>query len=174
MKFLWQGSKIQTVSSFAHKQNLVRQERQEILCIFFPQICFYFREKRTFYFHPLESIDRVMTGRKLNAFARLALQSYFIKGNLTNVCSFIESSSSVKWKLCGNWLLRSFWPCEKAMSSLPLQKNVGEGNMCHHSEFHQTTYVNFRRNDFQNDVKFSQGKCFPATQETLQNSARKT
>ena len=63
---------------------------------FFPQICFYFREKRTFYFHPLESIDRVMTGRKLNAFARLAFQRYFIKGNLTNVCSFIESSSSVK------------------------------------------------------------------------------
>ena len=132
MKFLWQGSKIQIVSSFAHKQNLVRQERQERLCIFFPQICFYFREKRTFYFHPLESMDRVMTGRKLNAFARLAFQRYFIKGNLTNVCSFIESSSSIKCKLCGNWLLRSFWPCEKAMSSLPLQKNVGEGNLFFH------------------------------------------
>ena len=132
MKFLWQGSKIQTVSSFAHKQNLARQERQERLCIFFPQICFYFGEKRTFYFHPLESMDQVMTGRKLNAFARLAFQRYFIKGNLTNVCSFIESSSSVKCKLCGNWLLRSFWPCEKAMSSLPLQKNVGEGNLFFH------------------------------------------
>ena len=26
--------------------------------------------------------------------------------------------------------------------------------MCHYSEFHQITYVNFRRNDLQNDVKF--------------------
>ena len=77
-------------------------------------------------------MDRVMTGRKLNAFARLEFQRYFIKGNLTNVCSFIESSSSVKCKLCGNWLLRSFWPCEKAISSLPLQKNVGEGNLFFH------------------------------------------
>ena len=39
--------KIQIVSIFAHKQTLVRQER---LCIFFHQICFYFREKRTFRF----------------------------------------------------------------------------------------------------------------------------
>ena len=75
---------------------------------FFPQICFYFREKRTFRSHPLESMDRVITGRKLNTFARFAFQRYFIKGNLTNVCSFIDSSSSVKGKLCRNWLLRSF------------------------------------------------------------------
>ena len=38
---------------------------------FFSQICFYFREKRTFRFHPLESMNRVITGRKLNTFARL-------------------------------------------------------------------------------------------------------
>ena len=37
--------------------------------------------------------------------------------------------------------------------------------MCHYSEFHLTTYVNFRRNDLQNDVKFSLGKCFLATQK---------
>ena len=126
MKFSWQGSKIKIVSSFAHKWTLVRQES---LCIFFPQMCFFFREKRTFRFHPLESIDRVITGRKLNTFARFAFNRYFIKGNLTNMCSFIDSSFSVKCKLCRNWLLRSFWPCEKAMSSLPLQKNVGEGNL---------------------------------------------
>ena len=93
---------------------------------FFPQICFYFREKRTFRFQPLESMDRVMTGRKLNTFARFAFQRYYIKGNLTNVSSFIDSLSSIKCKLCWNWLLRSFWPCKKAMCSLPLQENVGE------------------------------------------------
>ena len=99
---------------------------------FFPQICFYFREKWTFRFHPLESMDRVITGRKLNTFARFAFQRYYIEGNLTNVSSFIDSSSSVKCKLCRNWLLRSFWPCEKAMCSLPLQKNVGEENLFFH------------------------------------------
>ena len=82
---------------------------------FFPQMCFYFREKRTFRFHPLESMDRVMTGRKLNTFSRFAFQRYYIKENLTNVCSFIDSLSSIKFKLCRNWLFRSFWPCEKAM-----------------------------------------------------------
>ena len=129
MKFSWQGSKIKIVSSFAHKWTL---ERQESLCIFFPQMCFFFREKRTFRFHPLESIDQVITGRKLNTFARFAFKRYFIKGNLTNMCSFIDSSFSVKCKLCRNWLLRSFWPCEKAMCSLPLQKNVGEENLFFH------------------------------------------
>ena len=99
---------------------------------FFPQICFYFREKRTFRFHPLESMDRVITGRKLNTFSRFAFQRYFVQGNLINVCSFIDSSSSVKCKLCRNWLLRSFQPCEKTMCSLPLQKNVDEGNLFFH------------------------------------------
>ena len=37
--------------------------------------------------------------------------------------------------------------------------------MCHYAEFHQITYVNCRRNDLQNDVKFSLGNCFLATQE---------
>ena len=45
---------------------------------FFPQICFYFREKRTFRSHPLESMDRVITGRKLNTFARFAFQRYYV------------------------------------------------------------------------------------------------
>ena len=129
MKFLWQGSKTQIVSIFAHKQTLVRQER---LCIFFHQICFYFREKRTFRFHPLESMDRVITGRKLNTFARFAFQRYYVQGNLINVYSFIDSSSSVKCKLCRNWLLRSFQPCKKTISSFSLQKNVGEENLFFH------------------------------------------
>ena len=119
-------------------------------------------------------MDRVMTGRKLNAFARLAFQRYFIKGNLTNVCFFIESSSSGKCKLCGNWLLRSFWPFPLFRYKKMSVKETSFFTMCHYSEFHQTTYVNFRRNDLQNDVRFSLGKCFPATQETLQNSTRKT
>ena len=106
--------------------------RQARLCIFFHQICFYFREKLTLRFHPLGSMDRVITGRKLNTFARFAFQRYYIKGNLTNVSSFIDSSSFIKCKLCRNWLLRSFWPCEKAMCSLPLQKNVGEENLFFH------------------------------------------
>ena len=99
---------------------------------FFPQICFYFREKRTFRFHPLESIDRVITCRKLNTFARFAFQRYYVQGNLINECSFIDSSSSVKGKLCRNWLLRSFWPCKKTMCSLPFQKNVSEENLFIH------------------------------------------
>ena len=99
---------------------------------FFPQICFYFREKRTFRSHPLESMDRVITGRKLNTFARFAFQRYYIQGNLINVCTIIDSSSSVKCKLRKNWLLRSFQPCEKTMCSLPLQKNVGEENLFFH------------------------------------------
>ena len=78
-------------------------------------MCFYFREKRTFRFRPLESMDRVMTGRKLNTFSRFAFQRYYIKENLTNVCSFIDSLSSIKCKLCRNWLFRNFLPCEKAM-----------------------------------------------------------
>ena len=77
MKYLWQGSKIQIVSIFA-------------------------REKRTFHFHPQESMNRVITGRKLNTFARFAFQRYYIRGNLSNVCSFLDSSSSVKSKLCRN------------------------------------------------------------------------
>ena len=101
--------------------------------VFFSSNVFFSREKRTFRFHPLESMDRVITGRKLNTFARFAFQRYFIKGNLTNVCSFIDSSSSVKCKLCRNWLLRSFWPCEKTMCSLSLQKkNFGEENLFFH------------------------------------------
>ena len=80
---------------------------KERLYIFFPQIRFYFREKRTFRFHPLESMNRVITGRKLNTFARFAFQRYYIKGNLTKVSSFIDSSSFVKWKLCRNWLLKN-------------------------------------------------------------------
>ena len=44
---------------------------------------------------------------------------------------------------------------------------VGEENlfftMCHHSEFDQITYVNYQRNDLQNELKFSLGKCFLAT-----------
>ena len=80
------------------------------------------RKKITFRFHPLESMVRVLTGWKLNTFARFAFQRYYIKGNLTNVYSFIDSFSSIKCKLYRNWLLRSFWPCEKAMCSLPLQK----------------------------------------------------
>ena len=94
MKFLWQGSKIQIVS----KWTLIRQER----------LCIFFREKRTFRFHPLESMDGVITGRKLNTFARFAFQRYYVWGNLINVRSFIDSSSSVKGRLCGNWFLRSF------------------------------------------------------------------
>ena len=43
---------------------------------FFPQIFFYFREKRTFRFHPLESMDGVIKGRKLNTFARFAFKRY--------------------------------------------------------------------------------------------------
>ena len=119
--FLWQGSKIQIVSIFAHKQTLVRQER---LCIFFPQMYFNFREKRTFRFHPLESMNRVITGRKLNTFARFAFQRYYVQGNLTNVSSIIDSLYSVKCKLNRYWLLRSFWPCEKAMCSLPNESSV--------------------------------------------------
>ena len=46
--------------------------------------------------------------------------------------------------------------------------------MCHYSEFHKITYVNFWRNDLQDDVQFSLGKCFLATQKTLQSSTRKT
>ena len=99
---------------------------------FFPQMYFNFREKRTFRFYPLESMNRVITGRKLNTFARFAFQRYYIKGNLTNVSSFIDSLYSVKCKLCRNWLLRSFWPCEIAMCSLSLQKNVGEENLFVH------------------------------------------
>ena len=122
--------------NFAHEQTPVRQER---LCIFFPQMYFNFREKRTFGFHPLESTNRVMTGGKLNTFTRFAIQRYYIQGNLTNVSSFIESFSSVKCKLCRNWSLRSFWPCEKAMCSLSLQKNVGEENLfVHHVPLFRT------------------------------------
>ena len=107
-----------------------RQER--LWFFFFPQVCFYFRKKRTFRFHPLESMNRVITGRKLNTFARFAFQRYYVQGNLTNVSSFIDSFCSVKCKLCRNWLLRSFQPCKKTMNSLPLQKNFGEENLFVH------------------------------------------
>ena len=43
---------------------------------FFPQMWFFFREKRTFRLHPLESMD--ITGRKLNTFARFAFQRYYV------------------------------------------------------------------------------------------------
>ena len=79
---------------------------------FFLKCIFNFREKRTFRFHPLESTNQVITGGKLNTFARFAFQRYYV--------------------LCRNWLLRSFWPCEKTMCSLPLQKNVGEENLFVH------------------------------------------
>ena len=45
---------------------------------FFPQMYFSFRVKRTFRFHPLESMNRVITGRKLNTFARFAFQRYYV------------------------------------------------------------------------------------------------
>ena len=141
MKFLWQGSKIQIVSIFAHKQTLVRQER---LCIFFHQICFYFREKRTFRFHPLESMDRVITGRKLNTFARFAFQRYYVQGNLTNVSSFIDSLPSVKCKLCRNWLKTKMEKqCALFRYKKMSVKKTSLFTMCHYSEFHKITYVNF-------------------------------
>ena len=105
---------------------------RKAVVFFFPQVCFYFREKRTFRFHPLELMNRVITGGKLNTFARLAFQRYYVQGNLTNVSSFIDSFCSVKCKLCRNWLLRSFQPCKITMYSLPLQKNVGEENLLVH------------------------------------------
>ena len=117
-------------------------------------------------------MDQVITVRKLNTFARFAFQRYFIKGNLTNVCSFIDLSSSVKGKLCRNWLLRSFWPCEKTMCSLPLQKNVSEENLFfHHVPLFRIppNYVcKLPKECSLNDAEFSLGKCFLATQETMQ------
>ena len=75
---------------------------------FFSSNMFLFSRKMNFSLS-LSRIDgRVITGRKLNTFARFAFQRYYIEGNLTNVSSFIDSSSSVKCKLCRNWLLRSF------------------------------------------------------------------
>ena len=52
--------------------------RKAVYYFFFSQICCYFREKRTFRSHPLESMDRVITGRKLNTFARFAFQRYYV------------------------------------------------------------------------------------------------
>ena len=69
MIFLWQGSKIQIVSvNFCTQVDPIKTRKA---VYFFPQNCFYFREKRTFRFHPLKSMNRVITGRKLNTFARL-------------------------------------------------------------------------------------------------------
>ena len=45
---------------------------------FFSSNMFFFQEKRTFHSHPLESMDRVITGRKLNTFARFAFQRYYV------------------------------------------------------------------------------------------------
>ena len=59
----------------------------------------------------------------------IAFQRYYVRENLSNVCSFLDSSSSVKSKLCRNQLRRSFQQCGKAMCSLPLQENVGEQNL---------------------------------------------
>ena len=138
---------------------------------FFSSNVFSFSRKTNFSLLPPRIDGSVYNWSKIS-------ERYFIKENLTNVCSFIDSLSSVKCKLCRNWLLRSFWPCEKAMSSLPLQKmsvkKTSFFTMCHHSEFHQITYVNCRRNDLHNDLKFFLGKYFLATEETLQNSTRKT
>ena len=100
---------------------------------FFLKYVFIFEENELFAF-TLQNrwIGSVITGRKLNTFARFAFQRYYVQGNLINVCSFIDSSSSVKCKLCRSWLLRSFQPCKKTMCSLPLQKNVGEENLFFH------------------------------------------
>ena len=96
---------------------------------FFSSTMFLFSRKTNFSLSP-SRIDE--SGRKLNTFARFAFQRYYIKGNLSNVCSFIDSLSSVKCKLCRNQLLRSFQQCGKVMCSLPLQIKVGEENFSHH------------------------------------------
>ena len=99
---------------------------------FFPQMYFNFREKRTFRFHPLESMNRVITGRKLNTFARFAFQRYYVLGNLTNVSSgCLEAFGHVK-KQCAPFRY-------KKMSV----KKTSLFTMCHYPEFHKITYVNF-------------------------------
>ena len=81
-------------------------------------------------------------------------------------------------KLCRNCCLEAFSHAKKQCALFRYKKvsvkKTSFFTMCHYSEFHQITYVNCRRNDLQNDVNFSLSKCFLATQETLQNSTRKT
>ena len=108
---------------------------------------FYFREKRTFRFHPPESMDRVITGRKLNTFARFAFQRYFVQGNLIDVCSFIDSQFSLNVSCAGIGCLEAFGHAKKQCALFRYKKmsvkKTSLFTMCHYSEFHKITYVNF-------------------------------
>ena len=57
-------------------------------------------------------------------------------------------------------------------------KNVSEENLFFHHvpllRIPQNYVCKLPKDDLQNDVKFSLGKCFLATQETLLSSTRKT
>ena len=59
-------------------------EKRKTVYIFFLKCVFIFFKKRTFRFHPLESMDGIITGRILNTFTRFAFQRYFIDQGKSN------------------------------------------------------------------------------------------
>ena len=84
-------------------------------CIIFLQTCFYFREQRTSYFSPFESMDLLITGRKLSTVACLAFERYCVQERIINLCS------SVKCKFCRNRSLISLKSHKETRCSLQLK-----------------------------------------------------
>ena len=88
--------------------------------------------------------------------------------NCLNFCTQVDPSKTRKAVLLG--CLEAFSHAKKQCALFRSKKmSVKKTSlfiMCHYSEFHKITSVNCRRNDLQDDVKFSLGKCFLATQET--------
>ena len=76
IKFLWQGSKIQIVSSFAHEWTLVRQER---LCIFFLK-CVFFPRKTNFSLSPSRIDGSGHNRSKIEHFRSLRISKIFHQG----------------------------------------------------------------------------------------------
>ena len=98
-------------------------------CVFFPSNMFLFSRKTNFSLSPSRIDGSGHNRSKTEHFRSLRISKIFRLGKSNRRVLFHRLLVFSKCKLCRNRLLRSFWPCEKAMCSLPLQNNVGEENL---------------------------------------------
>ena len=96
---------------------------------FFSSNMFLFSRKTNFSLSPSRIDGSGHNRSKIEHFRSLRISKILHQGKSNQRVLFHDSLSSIKCKLYRNWLLRTFWPCEKAMCSLQLQKNVGEENL---------------------------------------------
>ena len=107
-----------------------RPQQEKKGCVFFfPQICFYFREKRTFRFHPLESMDRVITGRH---FRSLCFSKILHQGKSNQSELFHRLFVFYEMKVMQELVAQKLLAMRKSNVFSSVSKNFGEENLFFH------------------------------------------